>query len=106
MDTSHHQPEARALGVRRREPKGRVALEHGLALGAWPHDLEEMVHDPYRVEARLVGGMYDPGQRGADLGTSARPRERENLKPYLHDGTPITRLHSLEADDIARRACR
>ena len=75
VDAADHQAEARALRVRGHEAEGRHALEHRLLGRADAADLEEVVHDPDRVEADLVGLADDPLERGADLGVAAGPRE-------------------------------
>jgi hypothetical protein len=70
--------------VRREEPERSHALEHRLLDPADTPDLEEMVHDPDRVEADIVGLARDAGERRPDLGVPAGPRERVDLDADLH----------------------
>ena len=66
------------------KPERRPALEHRLLGPADAADLEEVVHDPDRVEAGLVGVADDPGERRADRLGAARPGERGDLEADLH----------------------
>ena len=45
----------------------------GSSVAADAPDLEEVVHDPDRVEADVVGLAGDAGERRADLGVAAGP---------------------------------
>ena len=66
VDAADHQAEARARRVRGHEAEGGHALEHRLLDRADAPDLEEMVHDPDRVEADVVGLADDAGEGRAD----------------------------------------
>ena len=71
------------------KPRRRPALEHRLELGAGRADLPEVVHDPDRVEADLVGGPHGAGEGRADRLGSAGPGERVDLESELHDVVPF-----------------
>ena len=66
------------------KPSVGPALEHRLLGPPDAADLEEVVHDPDRVEARLVGVADDPGEGRPDRLGAARPRERADLEADLH----------------------
>ena len=55
-------------------------LEHRLEFGVWPSDLPEVVHDPDRVEADVVGGADGSGQGRTDRVSATRPGERAELQ--------------------------
>src|SRR5690606_5610142 len=54
-------------------------------------DLEEVVHDPDRVEAHLVGGPRDAGQGRPDLGRPTGPGELVDLEAELHGALIVAR---------------
>ena len=54
-----HQADPSPLGVRRDEAQRGLALEHRRLRRAAAADLEEVVHDPDRVEAGVVGRARD-----------------------------------------------
>ena len=72
VDAADHQAEARARRVRGHEAERGHALEHRLLGLADAADLEEVVHDPDRVEADVVGLADDPREGGAD-GSASPP---------------------------------
>ena len=74
-DGTDHQPQARALRVAGHEAERGHALEHRLLELAHAADLEQVVHDPDRVEAGIVGRAADARQGRADLGVAAGPGE-------------------------------
>ena len=84
MDAADQQAETGAGRDGREIPERRPALEHRVGRGADAADLEEVVHDPDRVEADLVGVLRDTGEGRADLGVAAGPRERADLQSDLH----------------------
>ena len=87
VDAAHHQPEPGTARMRGHEPERRPALEHGLFDGADAADLEEVVHDPDRVESGVVRVAHDAPQGRADGLRSTRPRERRDLQAELHRGS-------------------
>ena len=84
MDAADHQAESRALGVGRDEAERRLPLEHRRLRRAEASDLEEVVHDPDRVEAGVVGGARHARERGTDGLRAAGPGELVDLEPELH----------------------
>src|SRR5262249_17522804 len=87
-----HRHDLHLRGVRRDECQGCVCLQH-LALGwAEATDLEEVVHDADRVEARLIGGACDPGQICTKMLRSALPGEARDLEADLQGGQSYTAL--------------
>ena len=72
VDATDHQAEPRALRVRGHEPERGPALEHRLLDLADAPDLEEMVHDPDRIEADVVG-LADDARRGSGRSPRGRP---------------------------------
>src|SRR4051794_24603485 len=84
VDATDHQSEARAGRVRSHEPERRPAFEHRLFRPAVAPDLEEMVHDPDRIEAGVVGRADDVREGRTDRFGAARPRERVDLEAELH----------------------
>ena len=93
VDATDHQPQPRSLRVRGHEPERGPALEHRLLGLADAADLEEVVHDPDRIEADVVGLADDPGEGRADRLGPARPRERRDLEAELHSlrSVPVCR---------------
>ena len=77
-------PSRARCGLGRQEAQRRPALEHRVGRRADAADLEEVVHDPDRVEADLVGGPGDPGEGRPDRRRPARPLERIDLEADLH----------------------
>ena len=101
-DAGDHGDEARLLGVGGEIPERRVGLEHVVIGWAKRSDLEEMVHDPDRIEPASVRG---PSNRRdvvrESLGT-ARPREVVDLEAdpqerILRDGRETSRSLRLSA---------
>ncbi len=89
MDAADHQPDAGALRVRGDEPECRPALEHRLLRPAHAADLEQVVHDPDRVEADIVRSAHDPLEVTGELRRAAGERERRNLQAELHVRAPL-----------------
>ena len=79
VDAADHQAKARPRGMRGHEAERGHALEHRLLGRADAADLEEVVHDPDRVEADVVGLADDAGEGRADRLGPAGPRERRDL---------------------------
>jgi hypothetical protein len=88
VHAADHQPERRVSGMCGHVAEGRPAFEHRVLGRADAPDLEEVVHDPERVEAGRVGRLDDARQGGADGGSAAGPGERGNLQPDFHRVTP------------------
>ena len=84
VDPADHQAESRAFGVGRDEAERRLPLEHRRLGRAEASDLEEVVHDPDRVEAGVVRGARHARERGADGLRAAGPGELVDLEPELH----------------------
>src|SRR5207302_7408772 len=64
----HHGAELGALGHRGDVAERAVALEHLVMFGTVHADLPEVVHHPNGVEAGLVRGARNVGERAAELG--------------------------------------
>ena len=88
VDATDHQPEPRVRRVGRDVAEGRPALEHRVLDLADAADLEEVVHDPDRIEAEVVGLADDPGKRRPDGFRPAGPVERRDLEADLHASRP------------------
>ena len=84
VDAADHEPEPGVLRVRGQEPEGGHAFEHRLLGLADAADLEEVVHDPDRIEAHVVGLAGDPGERRPDGLPASGPGERADLQADLH----------------------
>ena len=84
MDAADHEADARALGVGGDEAERGLSLEHRRLGRAEAADLEEVVHDPDRVEADVVGGARHARERRTDRGRAAGPGELVDLKAELH----------------------
>src|SRR3954454_7254422 len=84
VHAADHETESRARRVRGHEPERRPAFEHRFFRPAVAPDLEEMVHDPDRIEAGVVGRPDDFREGQADGLGAARPRERVDLEAELH----------------------
>ena len=84
MDAADHQAEAGAFRERGHEPERRPALEHRVLDRPDAPDLEEMVHDPDRIEADVIGLADDLGEGRADGGRAAGPGEGADLEAELH----------------------
>src|SRR5690606_27628496 len=84
----YHRAERDPLGQRGGERERGVALQHRLLRGAHPADLEEVVHHPQRVEARLVRLAGRPAEDRADPLRSAGEGEAGDLKADAH-GVPL-----------------
>src|SRR5688500_13076541 len=84
VHATDHETDAGTLRVRRDEAERRLALEHRRFGWTEAADLEEMVHDPDRVEADVVGRSRHTGERGADGRRAARPRELVDLEAEFH----------------------
>ena len=86
MDAADHEPEAGPPGVGGEVAERGPALEHRVLGRPDPADLEEVVHDPDRVEAGLVGLAGDAGEGGADRRRPAGVVEAVELEADLHGG--------------------
>jgi hypothetical protein len=75
VDAADHQPEPCPAHVCRHVPERREALQHRLLDLAHAPDLEQVIHDPDRVEADLIGRPRDASEGLGDLGFATRPRE-------------------------------
>ncbi len=84
VDPADHESQARPLAVRRHEAERGLALEHRRLWRPVAADLEEMVHDPDRVEAGIIGGPHDPREGRADGSRTAGPGELVDLESELH----------------------
>src|SRR5690349_7468099 len=86
-DRGHQRAELDLFGKATEEGERRVRLGHG-RLGRQPGqpDLEEVVHDPQAVRARLVRRRGDPGYDRADL--LHRPGEHADADTELHGCLP------------------
>src|ERR1700730_6422785 len=84
------------------EPEGSPPLEH--RIGDRPHapDLEEVIHDPDRVEAGVVRRPDDPGERWADLLRTAGPGERVDLETEFQATPRSCRRRWREASALAQ----
>ena len=87
VDAADHEPERGRLVCAAMKPRVVQPSSIGSSAGPTPADLEEVVHDPERVEADVVGGLGDPGEGRADGGVAAGPRERGDLEADLHWAT-------------------
>ena len=94
VDAADHQPETRPFGLGGHEPERRPALEHRVLDRTDAPDLEEVVHDPERIEADLVGLAHDVAEGRADGRGPARPGERCDLEPDLHFVAKRTKIRS------------
>src|SRR3954471_14683888 len=106
MDAADHQPEPGATGVRGEEAKRCPALEHRIRGRPDAADLEEVVHDPDRIEAGVVGGTSDPRERRCDRLRATGPIERWDLQTDLHrrrvGDAAAGRVRPLGAQDAGR----
>src|SRR3954447_7085802 len=84
MDAADHQPEPGATGVRGNVPERGPALEHRIRRRPDAPDLEEVVHDPDRIEAGVVRGTSDPRERRRDRLRATGPIECWDLQTNLH----------------------
>src|SRR6185369_2613053 len=89
VDAADHQSDARPFRVGADESEGRPALEHRLVDRAHAPDLEEVVHDPDRIEADIVGGPDDPLEVPRQRRCPARKGERGDLQAKLHASSPL-----------------
>ena len=103
VDAADHEAEPRPLRVRGHEPERRQALEHRLLGAADAPDLEEVVHDPDRVEAGLVGVADDAGERGADGLVPPGQVNEEICSPTFMRASVAARRRSAE-EVVLRRA--
>ena len=69
MDAADHEAQPRLLRVCGHEAEGGHALEHRRLGRTQAADLEEVVHDPDRVEPDVVRGAGHARQGGADGGS-------------------------------------
>jgi hypothetical protein len=74
-DPSDERPQPETLRDAGEVPERRVALEHVLPLPADLRDLEEVVHQPEALEARLLSGARHVGERGGRAGRMPWPIE-------------------------------
>src|SRR6185503_7654535 len=88
VDAADHETEPGALRLRRQESERGPAFEHRLLGRPDAPDLEEMVHDPDRIEADVVRLPSDPAEGRADGFGAAGPGERGDLEADLHAVTP------------------
>ena len=113
VDAADHQPQSRPLGVGGHEPEGRHALEHRFLDPPVAPDLEEMVHQPDRVEPDVVRLADDSGERRPDRLRPAGPGERADLETDLHVAQrtscaafdPASSRGDRPAGPYARRGC-
>ena len=84
VDAPDHEADARPLGVGGNEAERGLALEHRRLGRAAAANLEEVVHDPDRVEADVVGSARHARQRRTDGGRAAGPGEVVDLEPEPH----------------------
>jgi hypothetical protein len=84
VDAADHEADARPLGVGGDEAERGLALEHRRFGRAAAANLEEVVHDPDRVEADAVGGARHAREGRTDRGSAAGPGELVDLKPEFH----------------------
>src|SRR5688572_25785303 len=89
VDAADHQPDAGLLRVRRHEAERGHAIQHRRLWRPEATDLEEVVHDPDRVEANLIGGACDARQGWTDGCGPTRPGERVDLQAELHRATAM-----------------
>ena len=78
-DARHHRPQGHAFGDAGRVGQRRVAFQHLHRRAVGRAYLEEVVHDPQAVEARVVHGSCRRAEATAQLGCTARPGELGNL---------------------------
>ncbi len=84
MDAADHEPEPGARRVGGQVAERRPALEHRIGRRTDATDLEEVVHDPDRVEADVVGDAGDAGEGRPDRRRSTGEVERGDLQAELH----------------------
>ena len=87
-------PSAQAVGDAGKEAKGCVGLEHRLVRPAPTGiggKLEEVVHDPQRLEPGGLRRLSDLAQLGAQPRRATGVGERRELKPEAHRVSPRCR---------------
>ena len=105
------------LGASGQRPEQRVGLEHRLVRTAERGQLEEVVHDPDRVETGLLGGHRTVGHRLEQVGVrhaegevgQLQAESRHGLRLYVRGPHPAPPRHSatvasVDAGDALRAA--
>ena len=88
-DAGDHRAQRDPLGHAGGKRQGRVPLQHRLRHLANMRDLKEVIHDPERIEAPLVGVAGDAGELRGNAGVAAGGHESGDRDTEFHsDCTP------------------